>query len=186
MQPSRSISTPFSSRHCSLASVPLLHRRLPAERRYRINHRNRQTKLRLRRRLLTPVSRRHRKPADLRNHLPVQAKNPRSLPPALSLDKYKLSNRRIKPSPQHSGRPSSGKGQPYKWLVFAPPRSSIMLPLRGLLLHRRIQTANDATALVAPMLKHNHVCPHQVAVPYSAADPYAVCSGGSAYHVSAG
>ena len=78
-----------------LRRLPLLHRRLPVRRQDCIDHRNQWTKLQPCRGLLAPLPGRHRKLADLRNRLPVQTKNPRSLPPAPPLDKYKLPNRRI-------------------------------------------------------------------------------------------
>ena len=121
-----------------LRCMALLYRRVPVRRQDRVDHRDQRAKLRLRRRLLPPVPRRHREPADLRDRLPVQAKYPRCLPPALPLDKHKLPNSRINLHREHSRPSPIRKGQPYKWPVFTPPRSSIMPPLRGLLFHRRV------------------------------------------------
>ena len=94
-----------------LRRMTLLYRRIPIRRQDRVDHRDQRAKLRLRRRLLAPVPRRHREPTDLCDRLPVQTKYPCRLPPAPPLDKYKLPNRRIMP------------------------------PLRGLLFHRRVQSA---------------------------------------------
>jgi hypothetical protein len=88
------------------------------------------------------IPRRRRIAAHLGNRVPAQPKVPRRLAPALPLDEYKPTTRRIKFHRKHPRLPSEsmfGKGRPQKWPGFTPPHSRKMPPLRDLLLLRRVQ-----------------------------------------------
>src|SRR5665811_213551 len=94
-----------------LGRMTLLHRRCPVGLEDRLDHRNQRPQLRLRRRSLPHITRRHREPAHLRDRLPAQPKNSSRFPPALAIIENKLPNRRVNLHDKHPfGFPSS-RGQ---------------------------------------------------------------------------
>ena len=94
-----------------LGRMTLLHWRCPVSLEDRLDHRNHRPQLRLLRRSLPHITRRHREPAHLRDSLPAQPKNTSRFPPALAIIENKLPNCRVNLHDKHPfGFPSS-RGQ---------------------------------------------------------------------------
>ena len=84
-----------------LGRVTLLHRRRAVRLQDRLDHRDQTSQLRLIRRPLPHIPRRHREPAHLRDRLSAQSKNPSRFPSALAIVENKLPDRCVNLHDKH-------------------------------------------------------------------------------------
>src|SRR5450759_3589412 len=133
------VAQPFEN---PLGRMTLLHRRYPVGLEDRLDHRNQRPQLRLRRRSLPHIARRHREPAHLRDRLPAQPKNPSRFPPALAIIENKLPNRRVNLHDKHPfGVPSSrGQRNALPLAGFYSAATANRRRSSGRLCHRRAQS----------------------------------------------
>ena len=131
--------------------VTLLHRCRPVGLQDRLDRRNQGPQLRLLRRSLPHIARRHREPTHLRDRLPAQPKNTSRFPSALASIENKLPNRRVNLHDKHPfGFPSSRRQRNALPLAgFYSAAAANRRRSSGQLFHRRAQPwthARDGTA----------------------------------------
>src|SRR5665213_3117058 len=135
-----------------LRRMTLLHRRCPVGLEDRLDHRNQRPQLRLRRRSLPHIARRHREPAHLRDCLSAQPKNTSRFSSALAIIENKLPNRRVNLHDKHPfGFPSS-RGQRNALPLagfYSAADASRAAPVAHFVSAAHMRTAGDLDSIIA-------------------------------------